>query len=213
MNHNLVGIFGGTFDPIHYGHLNLAQELLQQLPLDEIRFIPCQIPVFDKTAQASPQQRLAMLQLALSEHTKFVIDERELNRLTPSYTVDTLLSLRNEINKASLCLIIGTDTLNDLTRWHRWHELIQLAHFIIVLRPDYPLPQSGEVADLIQQHQINDAQLLKQKSAGYIYIANTKPSTISATEIRHKIAADINIENLLPNNVLKFIKQENLYQS
>lgn len=211
MENKIIGILGGTFDPIHYGHLNLGQELLQRLSLDEIRFIPCQIPVLDKKAQASPQQRLTMLQLALKDYANFVIDERELNRSTPSYTVDTLLSLRKELGEVSLCLIIGTDTLDNLTRWHRWHKLIQLAHFIIVPRPDYPLPQFGEVADLIQQHQINNEQSLRQKLEGYIYVAKTKPSTISATEIRQKIAADINVENLLPKTVLEYIRHNKLY--
>lgn len=208
-----IGIFGGSFDPIHNGHLNIAKQLYQQLYLQEVRFIPCQKAVLDKTIQASAQQRLTMLQLAIQNQTEFIIDERELNRATPSYTVDTLISLREELgSNIPFCLIIGSDSLENLTRWHRWQELIQLAHLIVVPRPNSSLPQQGKIAELVQQHQIDDVKLLGKNASGCLFIANLPPSSVSATQIRNQIAAGLNPQDLLPENVLKFIEQENLYK-
>lgn len=213
-----IGIFGGSFDPIHYGHLRIANALYQQLHLQELRFIPCQKAVLDKTLQATPEQRLHMLQLAIKNYPGFNIDERELRRQTPSYTVDTLISLRNDLSndlgkETAICFIIGSDALNHLFRWHRWQELLQLAHLIVVPRPDYALPQQGAIAELIQQHQINDAKLLHQNSAGYLWIANLPFHHISATHIRQQIALGLKPNDLLPDDVLQYIQQEHLYRS
>lgn len=208
---NPIAILGGTFDPIHFGHLRLALEVQQQLAIQEIRFIPCQKPVLDKTALATPAQRLAMLQLAIANQPGFKIDERELQRLTPSYMVDTLLSLRQEIADQSLCLILGSDTFENLPRWHRWQELINLTHLIIVARPEHKLILNETLKNLMQSHEITDPTLLASQSHGFIYQFSISPLAISSTYIRQQIAQQLSPRYLLPENVLDYIKHEKLY--
>src|SRR5579864_39773 len=118
---NLIGIFGGTFDPIH----------LEHLPLHEIRFIPAQTPVHKNVAHASPHDRLAMLKIALHEQHRFVIDDRELKRKSPSFMVTTLQSLREDFPSASFCLILGMDALSSFTAWHEWQTILTLAHLVV----------------------------------------------------------------------------------
>lgn len=207
----MIGLLGGTFDPIHFGHMRVALELYQQLNLHEIRFIPCQKPVLKAQAQATSEQRLAMLQLAIQDQAGFTIDDRELKRSTPSYTIDTLISLRQEFSDATLCLILGSDSVNDLAQWHRWQELIQYAHLIIILRPDHMLNVRGPVATLIQQTSITDPQELQQTPAGKTLIVTLAPLTISSTTIRQQIAQNLSPRYLLPEAVYTYIQQQNLY--
>lgn len=207
----MIGIFGGTFDPVHYGHLRTALELSQQLNFKEIRFIPCQKPVFDKTPKASPEQRLAMLKLAISQQDHFIADERELKRTTPSFMIDTLISLRNDFKQTPLGLIIGSDALAELDKWHRWEELIAHAHLIVIPRPNYVLSANKIIAAFMQKHNVTDPKLLHQQSNGYLYIANVTPLAISATAIRNQIANGLNSRYLLPDSVLNYIQQEKLY--
>jgi len=207
----MIGIFGGTFDPVHYGHLRTALELSQQLNLKEVRFIPCQKPVLNKISKASAEQRLAMLKLAINNQPNFVIDERELKRDTPSYTIDTLISLRAENKNEPLGLIIGSDTLVALDKWHRWQELIQYAHLILVTRPDFIFPSEGIIANFIAQHQITDSDLLHQKTNGYLFVTRTTQLNISATAIRKEITDGRSPRYLLPESVFNYIQQEKLY--
>lgn len=207
-----IGLLGGTFDPVHNGHLRMALELYQQLQLDEVRFIPCQQPVIDKSAQVSAEHRLAMLQLGIQQQTGFKIDTRELNRSTPSYSIDTLISLRTELEDAALCFIIGSDSLINLPRWHRWQELINYAHLIIIPRPDHNVPSTGILAEFIKHHQITDPVLLKEKTAGFLYVAPFTPLMISSTYIRQQIQTNLSPRYLLPDEVLSYIKQNNLYR-
>ncbi len=162
----MIGILGGTFDPIHHGHLRCAQELLQDLPLDEVRLVPCRIPPHRDTPQASAEQRLRMLKAALDGAPGLTVDDRELSREGPSYTVDTLHSLRAEFGATPLCLIVGMDAFNGLDRWHRWQELIGLAHIVVAHRPGWLPPQAGAVAELLSSHAIQSATELRARPAG-----------------------------------------------
>lgn len=206
-----IGILGGTFDPIHYGHLRCALELYQQLNLQEVRFIPCHQPVLDKTARATPLQRVTMLKMALADQPHFLLDEREIQRSTPSYTLDTLISLREEFPHTPLCLMIGCDLLHSLERWHRWHELLTFAHLIVMTRPNSTLPLKGTIAEFIHNHQINDIKQLQQQLSGYLLLVNIPMLDISATFIRHQLAAALSPRYLLPDAVLQYIQQEKLY--
>ena len=206
-----IGLLGGTFDPIHNGHLRIALELYQQLQLNEVRFIPCQQPVIDKSAQANAEHRLQMLQLALNQQPGFIIDNRELQRSSPSYTIDTLISLRAELENTTLCFIIGSDSLTNLPRWHRWQELINYAHLIIIPRPNYNLPNTGVLTEFIKQHQTTDPTLLKEKPTGLLYIAPFTPLTISSTYIRQQIQTNLSPRYLLPDPVLQYIQINNVY--
>lgn len=134
-----LGILGGTFDPIHQGHLGIAHAALLACQLTEIRFIPCKQPLLKNQAHASTEQRLAMLSIACKPYPNFVIDDREIKRDTPSYMVETLTSLRADYPTSALCLIIGIDAFIDLPQWYHWQQLIDLAHIIIPNRPSFSL--------------------------------------------------------------------------
>ena len=135
-----VGVFGGTFDPIHYGHLRTAFELLQALRLAEVRFIPCSDPPHRGKTYASAAERLRMVALAIDGQEGFVADDRELARGGPSYSIDTLLTLREEFPQRSLGLILGMDAFLGLHTWYRWDEILDVAHIVVAHRPGFKAP-------------------------------------------------------------------------
>jgi nicotinate-nucleotide adenylyltransferase len=206
-----LGIFGGTFDPIHFGHLRLALELKQQLNLDEMRLLPCYLPPHRATPSVSAAQRVEMLRIALHDCTELQLDERELARAKPSYTYDTLCELRAEVGKeVSLCLCMGMDSFTTLDTWHRWRELIQLAHLVVVARPGWELPATGVVAELLNRHSANEQQLV-QSAAGAVVVVAPRLMPISATEIRQLITEGKSPQFLLPDNVWHYIREQHLY--
>lgn len=207
----MIGILGGTFDPIHCGHLHIAQALQRQLHCQEIRFIPCKNPLLGKKAIANEQQRLAMLQRALIPYSHFIIDEREIKRSTPSYTIDTLRSLRREFKERPLALILGSDNLVKLNHWHEWTALIQTAHLVIVPRAGCTVTYNDTIQDLINKHQTHDPALLLQQPAGLLFMATVKPLAISSTAIRAEIAQGSMPTSLLPSSVLDYIREQQLY--
>jgi len=206
-----IGILGGTFDPVHCGHLHIAQALQRQLHCQEIRFIPCKNPLLGKKAIANEQQRLAMLQRALIPYPHFIIDEREIKRATPSYMIDTLRSLRREFKERPLALILGSDNLAHLNHWHEWTALIQTAHLVIVPRTGCTVTYNDTVQDLIKKHQTHDPALLLQQPAGLLFMAAVKPLAISSTAIRAEIAQGSMPTGLLPSSVLDYILEQKLY--
>lgn len=134
----MIGILGGTFDPIHFGHLRTALDVVEDLNLQQLRFIPCGEPPHRDQPHASPAQRLAMVQLAIASESRFMVDAREIQRGGPSYMVETLESLRQELGEQqSLGLIVGLDAFAALDSWYRWQDLIDLAHLIIMTRPGW----------------------------------------------------------------------------
>jgi nicotinate-nucleotide adenylyltransferase len=206
-----IGVLGGTFDPVHFGHLRSALELLEQLSLAKIRFIPCRQPPHRDAPIASPKQRLTLLQLALVGEARFILDERELARPGPSYMVDTLASLRAEQGDTPLCLILGSDAFGGLTRWHRWVELIELAHLLIMKRPGEPLPQEGRLGELLETRRIRHPAQLRQQVAGFILPVKVTQLAISATQIRALIKAGQSPRYLLPDAVWDYIQERRLY--
>lgn len=207
-----IAILGGTFDPIHYGHLRTALEIYQRYEIQEVRLIPCQQPVLKNGTHATVAQRLAMLQLAVNNESEIKIDERELHRTTPSYTFDTLVSLREELKDTPIWLVLGSDIFENFTKWYRFNELIHLAHFFVVKRPGFVLPKNGEAAQLFQTHQCDDIALLQNQNAGKIITVELTPLSISATAIREQIQKQLSPRYLLPDSVLDYINQHNLYQ-
>lgn len=206
-----IGIFGGTFDPVHFGHLRSALELLEQLPLAEIRFIPCRQPPHRRTPLATPAQRLALLQLAIAGELKFSVDKRELTRAGPSYTVDTLASIRAEEGDRPLCLILGTDSFRGLSSWHRWTELIELAHLLIMKRPGESLPGDGPPGQLLAARSVHSPACLEQQPAGLLLSLEVTQLDISATRIRAAIEAGRSVRYLLPDTVWESIQKQYLY--
>ena len=207
-----LGIFGGTFDPIHIGHLRMALELRQQLKLYEMRLLPCYLPPHRATPGASAEQRVAMLELALQDCAELTIDPRELLRAKPSYTYDTLCELRAELGEQiSLCLCMGMDSFLTLGQWHEWRQLIRLAHLVVVERPGYEIPEVGAVADLLRRHRA-EAEAIHEASAGAVIIASPALLPVSATDIRAQISAGESPQFLLPDPVLNYIRAQGLYR-
>jgi len=206
-----TGIFGGTFDPIHYGHLRTAFELLQALDLEEVRFIPAGDPPHRGEMFASADLRLEMVRLATARQPGFVVDERELHRDGPSYTVDTLSSLRAEQDAAPLGLIVGMDAFLGLTTWHRWEELLDLAHIIVAHRPGWKAPDLGPLGELVSEFGTHRVQDLHEAPGGRVHIHAVSQLEISSTEIRELIAAGRDPRFLMPDAVRNVILDSGCY--
>ena len=205
----LQAVFGGTFDPIHYGHLAVAEYLFTHCPLTKIHFIPCLEPPHRQSPQASPADRLAMVRLAIADHPQWIADDIDLQRPGPSYMVETLSMLHQIHPPTSWCLILGMDAFDTFNTWREWQTILQLAHLIVVNRPGFQLPQQRWSQTLLMEQQVFDSQELTKAKAGNIFIANMPPSPISATDIRKRSLKDFS--QALPADVSKYIQQHHLY--
>jgi nicotinate-nucleotide adenylyltransferase len=206
-----IGILGGTFDPIHYGHLRPCLDLLQQLNLAEVRLMPNHIPPHRAAPDSSAAHRLAMTTLAVQNCAELTIDTRELNRTTPSYTIDTLIELSVENPTTPICFLIGLDSLNSLHTWHRWSELLNYCHLIVSYRPNYRLQLDPDVEKMFKQVITHDIDTIQQQRNGRILLWPSTQLDISATRIRQLIRTQQNPKYLLPDTVLTYIKQHKLY--
>jgi nicotinate-nucleotide adenylyltransferase len=207
-----IGIFGGTFDPIHIGHLRMALELKEQLGLDEMRLLPCHQPPHRDAPQVSSAQRAEMLRIALQDCPELQLDERELQRDKPSYTYDTLLELRAELGaEVSLVLCMGEDAFAGLPNWYCWQELIRLAHIVVIARPGWAIPESGDARDLLNKQQ-RELKSLDCEPSGSIVLQSPRLLPISATEIRQQIQAGTSAQFLVPDAVWNYIKAKQLYR-
>lgn len=212
MMRKCIGIFGGTFDPIHIGHLRLALELKQQLALDEMHLLPCYLPPHRAAPGASAGQRVDMLQLALHSCPELQIDKRELQRDKPSYTLDTLREIRAEQGgQTSLSLCMGMDSFCTLDTWYEWQQLIRLAHIVVVERPGYELPAVGRVAELVRRHSA-DVAAIKTAAMGAVVIVAPRLLPVSATDIRAQLKTGQSPQFLLPDAVLEYIHAQQLYR-
>lgn len=207
-----IGILGGTFDPIHHGHLRLALELKQQLGLEQMRLMPCHRPVHRDEPQVSSEARAQMIRLALANCPELTLDERELRRDQPSYTVDTLCALRAELgSEVSLLWAMGTDAFAGLDTWKRWRELLDYAHLAVIERPGFALPHSGPIAELLQASRAPVADLDEQPH-GKVVLPSLRLLGISATGIRQQIARGESPQFLLPDAVWQYIIAQGLYR-
>jgi nicotinate-nucleotide adenylyltransferase len=206
-----LGILGGTFDPIHYGHLRPAQEVLRVLDLAEIRVIPAANPPHRRPPVATPEQRLHMVELALVGVPGFIVDDREFRRGGPSYTVLTLESLRREFSERPLCLLLGLDAFESIETWHQWQRLPELAHLIVMTRPGWEFPAGAKLPPWARDRQVRDTSMLNQASAGRIYYQAVTPQDISATRIREALARGEPVEAWLPSAVLEYIRANRVY--
>ncbi len=206
-----IGIFGGTFDPIHCGHLAIAEFLSRHCPLTEIQFIPCLLSPHRREPLASPEQRLEMIRLAIAGHPTWKANDIDFQRPGPSYMVDTLFLLRQQQPQTRWCLILGMDAFAHFDEWREWREILKLAHLIIVNRPGFSLPDAQWSQKMLATAQIHSPDSLRQFPAGKILIQNMPPSPISATDIRHQVNQSIP-DNALPPAVLEYIRSQHLYQ-
>jgi nicotinate-nucleotide adenylyltransferase len=205
------GIFGGMFDPIHYGHLRTALELKIKLSLDEIRFVPCANPPHRSASLTDASLRLRMVRAAVADQPGFVVDERELRRPGLSYTVDTLRSLRAEAGSRPLCLILGMDAFLGLPRWHEWERLLDFAHLIVAHRPGWEAPQSGVLGRLVARSRTSRAADLHASSAGKLHIEEVTQLEISSSDLRRSIARGVEPKYLLPDSVREIIADTQCY--
>ncbi|MBT3309224.1 MAG: nicotinate-nucleotide adenylyltransferase [Gammaproteobacteria bacterium] len=203
-----IGILGGTFDPLHYGHLRPALEVCEQLGLDHVRLIPSRVPVHRPQPVATLEQRVEWLQQVAEEVPQMVVDLREVERESPSWMVVTLESLKVSFPKRPLCLILGMDAFLKIESWHRWEALLQLAHLVVTHRPGSLLPDEGGVAELIaarQTNQVTDLYRLPQQQGGRILLLPVTQLEISATAIREMVAQGEDPRFLLPDTIRRSV--------
>lgn len=209
----MIGIYGGTFDPIHHGHLRTALEVREAVGLTELRFVPCRHPPHRGVPSASPEQRLELLRAALAGgEAGFSIDDRELHRPGPSYMIETLQSIRREIGSRPLCLIIGWDAFCGLHRWHRWQELFTQAHVLVMQRPGgAALPDVLRSVLAAREH--SDPARLRRLPAGLILEVAVTQLDISASRLRALAAQGRSLRYLTPDPVWKLIGELGLYRT
>lgn len=212
-----IGLLGGTFDPIHLGHLRLAEELAETLQLTQVRFIPAGQPPHRKQPRASASQRLEMVRRAIAGNPRFMLDEREIHRHAPSYSVDTLISLRAEWpHETPLILFMGTDAFMGLTRWHRWETLLSLAHLAIAWRPGFPEADierqcPAALSGLLARHRSHDPAVLQRTPAGCVFLHPVTQLDISASQIRASARHGRSLRYLVPDPVLDYLNENRLY--
>ena len=212
-----IGVFGGTFDPIHYGHLRIAETLREVYALEEVRFIPTGLPPHRVAPNVSGKDRLQMTQLASAAVINFIADPREILRQGRCYTVDTLLEIQRENPAAQLVWLLGTDAFIHLMQWHRWQELLDDAHMALVARPgvesqNWQAQLPNELAQQYEQRLVLQDTMPYQVLIGKISLLPTIPLDISATLLRRKIVQGESVRFLTPDAVIDYIEQHGLYR-
>lgn len=211
MNNAPVGVLGGTFDPVHNGHLRLAMEMAIAMGMDHVRLVPCARPPHRDAPSASPGQRAKWIRVAVSIEPRLRLDDRELLRDGPSYTVDTLASLRAELPDTPLCLIMGRDVFAHLPQWHEWERIFDNAHIVLIDRPDIDIPLDAEAQRTLDTRTVGDVTQLHEQLSGCIYTYAPPPLAISASRIRELLAKGESPRYLLPTAVLDDIIDAGVY--
>jgi nicotinate-nucleotide adenylyltransferase len=209
----MIGVLGGTFDPVHFGHLRPALDCLQSLGLDEVRFIPLKVAVHRAQPRAAAEARLAMVQAAVAGVLGLVADGRELARAGASYSYDTLHAVRREIGpSAPMCLLVGEDAFNGFLSWHRPADILTLAHVVVMQRPGSPELDDPVLSDWVAERGCDDGAELRRLPAGRILHKRVTQLGISSSQIRALIAEGRSARYLLPGAVLEIIERDALYQ-
>jgi nicotinate-nucleotide adenylyltransferase len=206
-----VGIFGGTFDPIHFGHLRTAFELLHALRLAEVRLLPAGSPPHRGAPLCDGQHRLDMVRAAVADQPGLVVDDREIRREGPSYTVLTLRELRDEEPGRPICLLLGMDAFLGLPQWHEWRSVFELAHVVVAHRPGWSAPDSGTLGELLAQRGTGRVEDLHESVAGCIHVRPVTQLEISSTDLRDLIVAGEDPRYLLPDAVRALIRDTGCY--
>lgn len=207
-----LGLFGGTFDPVHVGHLQSADFAFAHLHLDQLFFIPNAIPAHRAQPQAHAQHRLALLQLAIKDKAQYAVDTLELERAGPSYSIDTLMAYRQRYPNACLIFLIGFDAFLGLTTWHRWQELLQFSHFAVMARDCEQNEFPAEIQNLLLDSQVNSVDHLKKSPSGKIFFLKQPHFDGSSSTVRAKLHAKQSVKTLLPAAVADYIQKQGLYR-
>ncbi len=205
----LYGIFGGTFDPIHNGHLKAIAAVSQQCQLECVHIVPSASPPHRNPPHASARQRLEMTALAIAGLDRYDLDDRELNRASPSWTRDTVRSLQSDYPDRKFCFVAGVDALSGLPDWYLVDDLIDRIHFIVMQRPGWSYPEP--LPDWWQSRRTTRLDDLKEYRAGRFYEVEIEPVAVSATEIRSAISRGMDVSDWMPTSVWNYICAHNLY--
>ncbi|MFT6988321.1 MAG: nicotinate-nucleotide adenylyltransferase [Paraglaciecola sp.] len=214
-----LGIFGGTFDPIHNGHIFPVLEGAEKANIKKVALIPCFIPSHKDPATASSQDRLKMVELVCADHPLFYPDSRDINRGKPTFSVDSLSEIREALPTTPLCFFIGTDSLQNLCSWHNLPTLFSLCHFVVCARKGDSVKDLKGSSDkllqlqtLLKERQTFSPMTLHNSLAGHIYVANTQTLTVSSSKIRQQLLNNQSVEEFLPPKILDYIQLHKLYQ-
>jgi len=207
----MIGIFGGTFDPVHHGHLRIALDALEFLGLEKVHLVPLAHAVHREQPHAHAEQRLAMLQLAVAGQPALVADDREIRRGGDSFMVDTLQSLHTELPGQTLCLLLGSDAFNGFMHWRSPHRILDLANILVMQRPGYTLPDDPRLDSLVDKHRQDDLLTLRDRASGAIHFHDVTQLDISSSDIRRRVANGRNPAYLLPRAVIAYIEEQRLY--
>lgn len=206
-------IYGGTFDPVHHGHLRTAVELKERFGVRQLALVPCHIPPHRGSPDGSSEQRLALLRLAIADEPGLLVDDRELRREQASFTADTLRALRGELGlQEPLAMVVGTDAFAAFDRWRDWQQIPGLAHIILVHRPGSGLRPGSVPFELLESRRATSADQLHRQPAGLVLEVSPPLLDISATAIRERIGQGRSVRYLLPDPVLAEITRLGLYR-
>lgn len=207
-----IGILGGTFDPVHNGHIRLAVECYERLDLEEVRLIPLHTPPHRQQPTASPEQRYKMLEMATEKIERLTVDDCELARGGISYTIETVKMMRKKFNGISLCLIMGTDAFNSMYTWYQWKDLLNFVHIVIAERPgNVSQPDNTGLQDFLISRQSGNLAELYDSPSGKIFVIAMPLLDISSTRIRDIFSAKKNPAMLLPDAVIEYIESNHIY--
>ena len=209
-NYPHIGVFGGTFDPIHIGHIEPTKDAAKQLNLTQIRLMPAHIPPHKQGTYASTKQRIDMVELVCNVEPLFIADKRETERDKPSYTVDSLAQLKQQQPNAKIFFFIGTDSLLTLHTWHQIEQIFELCHIVVTTRPGYKL--SDGIAPAISRRITTNISDVIENQVGQILLLNTCQFDVSSTQIRQAVRQDQDWHSYVHKNIEQYIKSEKLYR-
>jgi nicotinate-nucleotide adenylyltransferase len=204
----MIGIFGGTFNPVHNGHLQLAKQALERLALDQVHFLPCANPVHRGAPQVSNQDRLNMIRLSIANEGQFSVNTLELDRGGASFMIDTLREVREQYPHESISLMLGADAFNGLLGWRQPTKILNLAHLIVCQRPQVRLNK-----DIFNERWVQSAEDLQREKFGHVLPLAIKQSSCSSTEIREQLSVSKSVISCLPKSVLEYIVNNHLYET
>lgn len=207
----MIALFGGTFDPVHLGHINMAEQCVAELELAELRLLPCAIPVHKAQPKITDIHRLNMLELATQGNKAFTIDKRELVRQGPSYSLLTLQEYRAEQPNSPIIFLMGMDSFNSLTSWYEWQAITQLCHIVVYHRPGEVYTPNSALANYVKQAQVETSELLRSKKAGHCHFLTGPSFDAASSDIRKIINNQKPMEQFLAPSVIDYIRTHQLY--